>query len=321
LLKTQVPEIARISPEYSSRDFPIRVGENRINTATAGVYPIYGEMRNIIPEPGGRFINDLDMADRKRVIVLGDEVKRLLFDEGQAIGSLVYLGEVPFVVIGVMQKKTQNSSYNRRDQDRVFIPASTFSSLYGVTTLSNIIYIPHDPTRSEEVNNRVREVLGKRYKFDPADRDAVWIWDTAEFDTFLFYFFLGFNIFMGLIGSFTLAVGGIGVANIMYIVVQERIKEIGVKRAVGARKSTILFQFFTETFFIILLGSSVGFLVALGITQVLQYIPIKDFVGTPVISLPVVLATSGILAVIGLAAGLLPARRAANLNVVDCLRT
>jgi putative ABC transport system permease protein len=321
LLKSQVPEIARISPEYSSRDFPIRVGENRINTATAGVYPIYGEMRNIIPEPGGRFINDLDMADRKRVIVLGNEVKRLLFDEGQAIGNLVFLGEVPFVVIGVMQKKTQNSSYNRRDQDRVFIPASTFSSLYGVTTLSNIIYIPHDPTRSEEVNNRVREVLGKRYKFDPADRDAVWIWDTAEFDKFLFYFFLGFNIFMGLIGSFTLAVGGIGVANIMYIVVQERIKEIGVKRAVGARKSTILFQFFTETFFIILLGSSVGFLVALGITQVLQYIPIKDFVGTPVISLPVVLATSSILAVIGLAAGLLPARRAANLNVVDCLRT
>jgi putative ABC transport system permease protein len=321
LLKSQVPEIARISPEYSSRDFPIRVGENRINTATAGVYPIYGEMRNIIPEPGGRFINDLDMADRKRVIVLGNEVKRLLFDEGQAIGNLVFLGEVPFVVIGVMQKKTQNSSYNRRDQDRVFIPATTFSSLYGVTTLSNIIYIPHDPTRSEEVNNRVREVLGKRYKFDPSDRDAVWIWDTAEFDKFLFYFFLGFNIFMGLIGSFTLAVGGIGVANIMYIVVQERIKEIGVKRAVGARKSTILFQFFMETFFIILLGSSVGFLVALGITQVLQYIPIKDFVGTPVISLPVVLATSSILAVIGLAAGLLPARRAANLNVVDCLRT
>jgi putative ABC transport system permease protein len=219
-----------------------------------------------------------------------------------------------------MQKKTQNSSYNRRDQDRVFIPASTFSSLYGVTRLSNIIYIPKDPTRSEEVNDHVREILGKRYKFDPSDHDAVWIWDTAEFDKFLFYFFLGFNIFMGLIGSFTLAVGGIGVANIMYIVVQERIKEIGVKRAVGAKKSNIMSQFFMETFFIIILGSSIGFLIALGITQVLQYIPIKDFVGTPVISLPVVAATTVILSIIGLAAGLLPARRAANLNVVDCLR-
>jgi len=320
LLKTYVPDIAKISPEYSSRDYPIRIGENRINTATAGIYPIYGEMRNIIPEVGGRFINDLDMSERRRVIILGNEVKRLLFDESEAVGKLVYLGEVPFTVVGVMQKKTQNSSYNRRDQDRVFIPASTFSSLYGVTRLSNIIYIPKDPTRSEEVNEQVRTILAKRYKFDPTDRDAVWIWDTAEFDKFLFYFFLGFNIFMGLIGSFTLAVGGIGVANIMYIVVQERIKEIGVKRAVGATRSNIMFQFFMETFFIIVLGSSIGFLIAFGITQVLQYIPIKEFVGTPVISMPVVLATTAVLSIIGLAAGLLPARRAANLNVVDCLR-
>jgi putative ABC transport system permease protein len=170
------------------------------------------------------------------------------------------------------------------------------------------------------VNNQVREVLGRRYKFDPADKDAIWIWDTAEFDKFIFNFFLAFNIFMGLIGSFTLAVGGIGVANIMYIVVQERIKEIGVKRAVGARRSRIMSQFFLETFFIISLGSVVGFVIAWGITQVLQFIPIKEFVGTPVISIPVVIATVVILSLIGLAAGLLPARRAANLNIVDCLR-
>ncbi len=89
----------------------------------------------------------------------------------------------------------------------------------------------------------------------------VWIWDTAEFDKFIFYFFLAFNIFMGLIGSFTLGVGGIGVANIMYIVVQERTKEIGVKRAVGATRGNIMFQFFMETFFIIALGSAIGFLI------------------------------------------------------------
>jgi putative ABC transport system permease protein len=136
----------------------------------------------------------------------------------------------------------------------------------------------------------------------------------------MFYFFLAFNIFMGLIGSFTLGVGGIGVANIMYIVVQERVKEIGVKRAVGAKKSTILFQFFMETLFIIALGSSIGFAIALALAEAMQYIPIKDFVGTPVISLEVALATAFVLAVIGLAAGLFPARRAANLNVVDCLR-
>jgi putative ABC transport system permease protein len=110
------------------------------------------------------------------------------------------------------------------------------------------------------------------------------------------------------------------VANIMYIVVQERTKEIGIKRAVGATRRNIVFQFFTETFFIIALGSAIGFLIAALIIQVLQYIPIKEFVGTPELSVEVALATAFVLSAIGLAAGLFPARRAANLNVVDCLR-
>ena len=320
LLAMHVPEIDKISPEYSSNDSKIHVGENIIGTSVAGVYPIYSDMRNIIPEAGGRFINDIDMRDRKRVVILGNEVKRLLYGESDVIGKLVYVGPVPFTVIGVMQKKTQNSSYNRRDQDRIFIPASTFASVFGANRVNNIIFTSKDPSRSEVTIQKVREVLGKRYRFDPSDKNAIWIWDTAMFDKFIFYFFLAFNVFMGLIGSFTLAVGGIGVANIMYIVVQERTKEIGVKRAVGATKANIMFQFFMETFFIIALGSSVGFLIAIGITEGMQYIPIREFVGTPEISPQVALATMMVLSLIGLAAGLLPARRAANLNVVDCLR-
>jgi putative ABC transport system permease protein len=320
LLASQVPDIDRISPEYSSGDTQVRLGENITNTLVAGVYPNYSDMRNIIPERGGRFINDLDLKDRRRVALIGNEVKRLLFGEGEAVGKLFSVGQVPFIVIGVMQKKTQNSSYNRRDQDRVFIPASTFASVFGARYLRNIIYTPKDPRQSEQVNEQVRAVLAKRYKFDPTDRDAVWIWDTAKFDQFIFYFFLAFNIFMGVIGSFTLGVGGIGVANIMYIVVQERVKEIGIKRAVGATRGAILRQFFLETFFIIGVGSSIGFLIAVGITQAMQYIPIKEFVGTPEISYEVALVTAAVLALIGLAAGLFPARRAANLNVVDCLR-
>jgi putative ABC transport system permease protein len=321
LLGSQVSDIAKISPEYSGDGVPIRVGENIVNTSIAGIYPIYSDMRNVIPEMGGRFINDPDMHDRRRVMVIGNEVKRLLFGESNAIGKIIFVGETPFMVIGVMMKKTQNSSYNRRDQDRVFIPASTFSSVFGTLHLRNIIFTPKDPTRSEEVIAQVRQVLGKRYKFDPEDKDAVFIWDTAEFDKFLFYFFLAFNIFMGLIGSFTLGVGGIGVANIMYIVVQERTKEIGVKRAVGATKANIIFQFFMETFFIIALGSVIGFLISLAVIKVLGYMPINEFVGTPELSIEVALATGFVLSAVGLAAGLFPARRAANLNVVDCLRT
>ena len=321
LIATQVPGVARVSPEYAAGDAQVRVGGNITNTLVSGVYPVYADMRSIIPEQGGRFIDDVDLSERKRVALIGDEVKRLLFGEGEAVGRLILVDQVPFLVVGVMQKKTQNSSYNRRDQDRVFIPASTFASVYGAYHLRNIIYTPKDPREAEQVQDRIRSILGKKYRFDPADRDAVWIWDTSEFDKFIFYFFLAFNLFMGLIGSFTLGVGGIGVANIMYIVVQERVKEIGVRRAVGARRRTIMVQFFAETMFIIAIGSSIGFLIAWGLTAAMQYIPIKDFVGTPEISVEVTAATVFVLAVIGLTAGLFPARRAANLNVVECLRT
>ncbi|MCK5573563.1 MAG: ABC transporter permease [Bacteroidetes bacterium] len=320
LLAGQVPAIAKISPEYIWYDHPIRVKENIINTSVTGVYPIYADMRNIIPEKGGRFVNDPDIKDRKRVALIGDEVKRLLFGDEEAIGKLVHVGPVPFTVIGVMQKKTQNSSYNRRDRDRVFIPATTFASVFGFEHISNIIFQPRDPTKSEETILQVREVLGRRYKFDPTDKNAIWIWNTAQFDEFMFYFFLAFNIFMGFIGSFTLGVGGIGVANIMYIVVQERTKEIGIRRAVGARRSNILFQFFMESFMIVGVGSSIGFLFAFLITEAMQFIPIREFVGTPEISLEVAAVTMFVLGIVGLAAALFPARRAANLNVVDCLR-
>lgn len=321
LLAKQVRGIAAISPEYMRGGVPVRVGENIMNPGITGIYPVYADMRNIIPEMGGRFIDDLDIQHRRRVAVLGNKVKEILFGETDAIGRVIYVGQTPFAVVGVMQKKTQSSSYNRRDQDRIFIPATTFSSVFGTIRLSNIIYKADDPRHSEEVNDNVRQVLGRRYKFDSSDKDAVWIWDTSEFDKFFFYFFLAFNVFMGLIGSFTLGVGGIGVANIMYVVVQERVKEIGIKRAVGAKRSHILFQFFMETFFVIALGSSIGFLIAFGIIQILQLVPIKEYVGMPELSIEVVAATVFVLTVVGLAAGLLPAERAANLNVVDCLRT
>ena len=319
LLASQVRGMKAISPEFGRRTVT-RVGQNILTPLVSGIYPIYADMRNIIPEQGGRFIDDLDMKQRRRVCVIGDKVKEFLFSESNAIGKILYIGEVPFMVVGVMQKKTQNSSYNARDKDRIFIPASTHSSIYGSIHLNNIIYQVEDPRRSEEVSEQVRQALAKRYKFDPTDKDAVWIWDTSMFDRFIFYFFLGFNIFMGLIGSFTLGVAGIGVANIMFIVVQERIKEIGVKRAVGAKRSNILFQFFMETFFVVGLGSAIGFLIAFGIITALQYVPIKEYVGTPDLSFEVALATVIILSVIGLAAGLMPARRAANLDVVECLR-
>ena len=320
LVAAQVPNVSGISPEYGKRTVT-RVGENILTPLISGVNVIYGDIRNINPEAGGRYINTLDLQERRRVAVIGDKVKEFLFADQNAVGKTIFIGLTPFTVIGVMQKKTQPSSYNSRDQDRIFIPLTTFESVYGSVYLNNIIYQVKDPRLGEETAKEVREALSKKYRFDPTDQNAVWIWDTTDFDRLAFYMFLGINVFLGLIGSFTLGVAGLGVANIMFIVVQERIKEIGVKRAVGATKINILFQFFSETFFIVFTGSAIGFIISYGIIAGLNLLPIKEYVGTPVLSMEVVIVTICVLIAVGLLSGLMPARRASNLDVVECLRT
>jgi putative ABC transport system permease protein len=320
LLATEISDIAEISPEFMQHGVPVRVGESVTQPGITGIYPVYGDMRNIIVEPGGRFINDLDLKLRRRVVVLGDEIKRLLFADQPAVGKQVLVGQTPFTVVGVMQKKIQNSSYNTRDQDRIFIPASTLKSVFGQTYLSNILYKPTDPDRSPQVRTAMYEVLGRKHKFDPTDKDALAVWDTNDMDRFLKYFHLGFNIFMMIIGSFTMTVGGIGVANIMYVVVRERTPEIGIKRSVGARRFDILSQIFIETFMIVAFGAALGFGLSIFIIKGLAYLPIKDFVGTPEMSPLVAMTTMGLLAVIAFFAGYFPARKASRLDPVECLR-
>jgi putative ABC transport system permease protein len=163
-------------------------------------------------------------------------------------------------------------------------------------------------------------VLGAKYRFDPTDDDALSVWDTVEFEKMFGYLFFGFRIFFTLVGSFTLTVGGVGVANIMYIVVKERTREIGIRRSVGATRRTILFQFFAETFAIVAVGAALGFLASLGIVALMGFVPMQDFVGTPTISPMVVGVTMTLLAIIALMAGWFPARRAASLDPVECLR-
>jgi putative ABC transport system permease protein len=319
LLRNEISLIKQISPEYSNRNAPLRVQTNVRNPNVTGIIPEYAEMRNIIPRLGSRFINDLDLELRRRVVFLGDELASYLFGDEDPVGKYVFVGKTPFLVIGVMMQKEQDSSYNSRDQDRAFIPASTFSSIFGHRYINNIVIKPDHPAFSALIQDQIYRVLGKKYKFDPEDKEALAIWDTTEFQKMVWYIFLGFNIFMGIIGAFTLTVGGIGVANIMYVVVQERTKEIGVKRSVGAKKHHIMFQFFTETFFIIAIGASIGILISLAFLFVISMLPIDEFVGKPNISLWVAAVALSVLAAIGFISGFFPARRAANLNVVDCL--
>ncbi len=320
VIAAKVRELETITPEYISMGIPVRFGNNITNPGITGVYPVYEDLRHVIPVEGGRFIDTVDVIERKRVVMLGDRVKSFLFGDKEALGRTVFIGETPFTVIGVMQAKGQNSSYYTRDQDRIFIPAPTYTAIFGSPYITDLVYKANDPSKTAEVEQGVREALGEKYGFDPEDKDAVFIWNTADFDRILQYITIGFTVFLGIIGSFTLGVAGLGVANIMFIVVRERTNEIGVKRAVGARRSTILLQFFAETFMIVGLGAAIGFIIGWGIVSAMQLIPVKEYVGTPEISLPVVISTMSILAAIGLSAGMLPARRAASLDVVECLR-
>jgi putative ABC transport system permease protein len=320
LLQREIPEIIQISPEYSTRRVPVRRGRNSAYPNITGVYPIYGEMRNVIADWGGRFINQADIDERRRVAFLGNELERLLFEKEDAVGKQIFVGDVPFTVIGVLKEKQQNSSYNSRDRDRVFIPSSTHKALFGQRYLANIIYRTSSPEVVESVERRVNEVLGRKYRFDPSDEDAIWEWDTSEWEGIIDKIFLGMNIFLGVVGVFTLTVGGIGVANIMYIVVKERTREIGIRRSVGARKRDIMLQFLAQTFVVVGVGAVLGFLISLALVKVGALLPLQEFLGRPTLSASVAIATILLLSGVALLAGFFPARKAASLDPVECLR-
>lgn len=323
LLEREIPEIAMISEEYQRWDAFLRNGKQVRSPLVTGAPPVYGDMRNIIPRIGGRFFNEEDMEMRRRVIFLGNELNEYLFGEEDAVGKTLLLNGIPFTVIGVLEDKVQNSSYGTRDQDRAFIPTTTFEAMFGPRYLSNIIAIPRSDIQDTRfVVDRIFQVLGKKYIFDPKDEDALMVWDTAEFISEFMLFFDAFNVFLVMMGAMTLCVGGLGVSNIMYVVVRERTREIGIKRAVGANRRVIIAQFFAETFFITFIGAAVGFLIAWGITQLGALMPqeAKESLGTPVIDPLVALVSIAIIAGIAFLAGFFPARKASRLDPIECLR-
>jgi putative ABC transport system permease protein len=227
---------------------------------------------------------------------------------------------VPFLVVGAMEKKDQDSSYSGRDKDKAFVPDTTFKGLFSVRYVENFIFQARLPSLVPVVTKRVYEVLGRRLRFDPKDKEAIGMWDTTEGEKFLSTFFLTFRAFLGIIGSFTLMGGGLGVSNIMYVVVEERTREIGIKLAVGAKPRFIQTQFLLETLTLTAIGGFLGLLVTLSILFVFPFLKLDEYVGTPEASPIVVLTTAALLGTIGLVAGYFPARRASLLDPVVALK-
>jgi putative ABC transport system permease protein len=323
LMRQRVPVIAHISGERSIDGLRVKVGRDAVAPEIVGTEPEFTLMRNLIPQAGGRYLDALDLLHRRRTVFLGDKLAQNLFGEDgakKAVGQHVQIDGIPFLVVGVMQKKNQDSSYSGRDEDKASIPLTTFRALYGQQHLDNVVFQVADPDDVEAAKESFVRVLAERYDFDPSDKEAVQMWDTTEQLKFLDAFFLGFNLFLGIVGALTLVVGGIGVSNIMNVVVEERTKEIGVKMALGARKRYVIGQFLFETLLLTGIGGTLGLGIAAGIARVMGMLPLTEFVGTPVISLQVAAITAVILGAIGFLAGWFPARTAANLNPVEALR-
>jgi putative ABC transport system permease protein len=317
-LEAQVPLIAGISGEYSD-SLIARYGDRQRSVSVSGVSPAYGTMRNMVPALGGRFINDLDVDQRRRVVFVGDQLADDLFGTQEAVGETVMLHGSPFLVVGVLVPKEQDSSYSGRDHSKMIVPESTFRALTGQKYVDNFIYKAPSPDLNETLNTQVRHALSNRLRFHPDDDQAVQLWDTTEMFVFMDAFMLGFQVFLGIMGVLTLIVGGIGVSNIMNVVVEERTREIGIKMALGARGRAVLAQFMLETMVLTAIGGGIGLAISYGICAAFPT-DFEEFVGIPTLSPSLTILTASILGLVGLVAGYFPARAASRLDPVVAMK-
>jgi putative ABC transport system permease protein len=317
-LEAQVPLIAGISSEYS-QSLIARYEDRQRSVQVSGVSPSYGLMRNMIPAVGGRFINSIDVAQRRRVVFVGNELADDLFGTQEAVGETVMIHGSPFLVVGVLVPKEQDSSYSGRDHSKMIVPESTFRALTGQKYVDNVIYKAPSPDLNETLNDQVRTALSRRLRFHPDDDQAIQVWDTSEMFVFMDAFMLGFQIFLGIMGVLTLIVGGIGVSNIMNVVVEERTREIGIKMALGARGRAVLGQFLLETMCLTAIGGAIGLGISFAICSAFPT-NLEEYVGLPTLSPGLAVMTASILGLVGLVAGYFPARSASQLDPVVAMK-
>ena len=327
MVKANAPLVKHACLETVKRP-GIAYGDRMLGTtAIRGVCPEYGEMRNEVPSEG-RWINASDELERRRVCFLGGRVREQLFSGRPAVGETVLISGVRFTVIGVMARKIQLSNYFSSDDESVWIPFSAAGDLWDTKQAQVMVFQPIAPQFEKRAMAQVLAAVATRQQFSPTDPKAFQMFGRDEFRPIIDGITIGLEVLLTFIGTLTLGIGGVGVMNIMLVSVDERIREIGLRRALGAKKRHIQMQFLAETLMIMLLGGAIGIILAYAIAAAVGTLPMmgplfEDDSGKADIHLKIsfltVFISSMVLLLVGVISGLIPALRASKLDPVEAL--
>jgi len=326
-IRSDVPLVHAVSAE-SVDQLGYKVGTRVVSITTRGVEMPYGSMRRLDLDDG-RYFDPEDFSQHRRVVILGSEAAKKLFQGAPAVGQTVQVGGQIFDVIGVLRKKVQDSMYEGPDNEDGFIPFNAYQDLKSQRDPDIIVFQPLDPSLDLKTLAAVREVIARLHHFDPKDEKDTPTWNTIESKQMITAFGLGLKVVLGFIGALTLGVGGVGVMNIMLVSVTERTREIGLRKALGARPRHILGQFLLEALVLTFIGGIIGIIVSLLVTLATPPLPLYSELYKTAnhegdvflhMSSSVVLASFIILSLVGICSGFWPALKAAKLNPIEALR-
>jgi len=322
----QSPDCRYVLPELGQGNVPVRSSFNSAALNVNGSWPPFQEIRSI-PVAEGRYPTWQDEAQGTRVAGIGSDAKKQLFGSRPAMGETLQVGDFPYTIVGVMQHKEQDSSYDGRDISKIFIPFSSmlrdFPNRPPATpqSVDRLLAQPRSIDQHDACKRQVRAALGRKHGFDPRDEEAAGMWDTMEESQAFREMTDGMKYFLGAVGLATLLIGGIGVMNVMLVAVRERTREIGVRKAVGATKRSIVRQFFAETMFVVFLSGGLGLGVAYGLCALVNLIPMPPFFAGLLPTWSSGFLAFLLLGTIAVLSALYPASRAASVDPIEALRT